>query len=167
MHGPETQILQKPRGPDPSPGFLFRALVLGASSGARQLGPPLSGKHLFSYPKLMHPGRNREGLGPSVGPHPPTPAGSCRKSAKLSQPMFRAAVVLPRWPHPASCKSLSQQEQKIRWAILGWGEEKPQQLLSNWHSIQLEASKRRNELNKLFFPFRVEYRLQVSTQVTP
>ena len=54
---------------------------------------------------------------------------------------FRAAVVLPHPPHPTSCKSLSQQAQKIRQAILGSGKETPRQLLPNWHSKQLEASK--------------------------
>lgn len=100
----------------------------------------------------------------------PSPALTCRllRSVSKAQPArFRAAEVLPCPPHPTSCKSLSQQAQKIRRAISGCGKEKSQQLPPNWHSKQLQASKSRNELNKPFSPLRVECRLQISTQVTP
>lgn len=105
--------------------------------------------------------RNETGLGcgPSVDPCLPSPALTCRplRSSSEAQPArFRAAEVLPRPPHPTSCKSLlstgKRQAQEIQRAISGCGKEKPQQLPPNWHSKQLQASKCRNELNKPFFP---------------
>lgn len=51
-------------------------------------------------------------------PHPQAPA-------EPRPAQFRAAVVLPRPPHPTSCKSLSQQAQKIRQAIFGWERKNP------------------------------------------
>lgn len=153
VHGAETQVgAKRPR--QTSPWVSVQGTSLGASSGTGQPDSPLSGKPLSSYSKLLHLGRNRAGLGPLCGTSP-TPTRRLQQNLSKAQPAkFRAAVVWPRLPHPTSCKSLSQQAQKIRGAVLGWGKEKPQQLPPNWHSQQLEASKCRNELNNLFFPLQ-------------
>lgn len=141
---------------------------LGASSGGHWPAR-LPSLRATSFLLLQTPasGKKQGRAGPALWglahPRPQAPAELKRSSASG----FRAPAVWPRPPHPTSRKSLSQQAEKIRRAILGSGKEKPQQLPPNWHSKQLEAPKGRNELNKLFSPFRVEYRLQVSTQVTP
>lgn len=135
---------------------------MGASSGTGQPDSPLSGRHLSSYPNSCVWGETGR-VWLAVEPRPPHP-GSCRASAKLSQPTSEPCGPATPAP-PGSCKSLSQQAQKIRRAILGSGEEKPHQLPPNWHSQQLEASKCRNELNKLF-PLQGGVQLQVSTQVS-
>lgn len=151
---------------EPPSGVPFWALVWGLPQALASQTPLSQGNIFPLTPNSSVWEETGQGWAPLW--NPPTPTLRLPQSRSGARPrQFGAAVVLPRPPHPASCKGLSQQAQKIRRTILGSGEEKPQQLPPNWHSKQLEASEHRNELNQLFSPSRVEYRLQVSTQVTP
>ena len=157
--GAETRVVWEPEGLE-----LFRGHWLGHWSGGflrhwlAALPTLRETSLLFSQAPKSWKKQGRAGSSVETCPLP-----THRQKVSKTQP----AGVLPSPPHPSSCKSLSQPAQKNQTGHLGIEKGKTLQLPPNWHSKQLEASKPENELNKTFFPFRVEYSLQVSTQVTP
>lgn len=149
MRGAETHILQETRGLEPSRvgvgGHLVRVPLWGLPS------PSL--RETFLLAQIPASGKKPTRAGSSEEPGPAPPTGSRPKSAGLSQAASEPWGPTPPAP-PNLLEELKATGAENQLALVGCGEEKPRQLPPNWPSKPGEASKCRNELNKLFSPLR-------------